>query len=162
APGSVWPTKRWPAVYWGKLIDKFAEEGYEVILIGSAQDSFLVEEISAHCSSGFLNGMGRFTLRQSAELIRRSQMLVSNDSAPTHMGVAVRSRVLTIFGPTVPAFGFYPYGEKDQVAQIEGLYCRPCSIHGTQKCPEGHFKCMLTLKPDMVFNIARKMLNECS
>ncbi|MEJ2636905.1 MAG: glycosyltransferase family 9 protein, partial [Calditrichia bacterium] len=39
APGSVWPTKRWPAVYWGKLIDKFAEEGYEVILIGSAQDS---------------------------------------------------------------------------------------------------------------------------
>ncbi|MEZ4766355.1 MAG: glycosyltransferase family 9 protein [Calditrichia bacterium] len=37
-------------------------------------------------------------------------MLITNDSAPMHMGVAVRTPVLAVFGPTVQKFGFYPVG----------------------------------------------------
>jgi len=160
APGSVWNTKRWPAAYWSELADQLDQLGFRVVLVGSKQDKFLSEEIRATAESELLNAMGEFTLRQSAELIRRAALLICNDSAPTHIGVAVRTPVLTIFGPTVPAFGFYPYGEKDRVAELSGLTCRPCSIHGGARCPLGHFDCMLKLSPETVFRIAREMLNE--
>lgn len=162
APGSVWNTKRWPAAYWSELADRLNQLGYRVVLVGSKQDKFLAEEIRATAKSELLNAMGEFTLRQSAELIRRAALLICNDSAPTHIGVAVRTPVLTIFGPTVPAFGFYPYGEKDRVAELSGLSCRPCSIHGGARCPLGHFDCMLKLSVESVFRIAREMLNENS
>ncbi len=160
APGSVWPTKRWPARYWGQLAARLLETGHQVVLIGSAQDRFLLPEIQSACQSSIPSALGELTLRQSAELIRRCQLLISNDSAPTHLGVAVRTPVLTIFGPTVPEFGFYPYGEKDRVVQLENLDCRPCAIHGGNRCPREHFHCMLHLKPEIVFQQAREILHE--
>ncbi len=164
APGSIWPTKRWPAAYWGKLIFHLYHQGWVPIIIGTRDDRFLLPEIQQNSQrSDILECMGQLTLRQSAELISRACLVISNDSAPTHLGVAMRVPVLTIFGPTVPSFGFYPYGESDRVAEISDLSCRPCGIHGGKKCPEKHFRCMRDLKPDQVFHIAQEMLYEhCS
>ncbi len=162
APASVWPTKRWPARYWGRLACQLLESGFQVALIGSKQDRFLLPQIRSICPEGLHSAMGELTLRQSAELIRRSQLLISNDSAPTHLGVAMRTPVLTIFGPTVPEFGFYPYGERDRVVQLENLDCRPCSIHGGKTCPREHFHCMIHLIPQIVFQQAKEILYENS
>ncbi len=160
APGSIWPTKRWPAQFWGALIDMLAKLGFSAILIGSKDDQYLVAEISRHTHHQPVNAMGIFTLRQSAEIIHRCDLLISNDSAPTHMGVAVGTPVLTLFGSTVPEFGFYPYGENNRVAGVSGLACRPCTDHGRKKCPEKHFRCMMDLRPEIVFDTVRQMLNE--
>ncbi len=161
APGSVWPTKRWPAEYWGTLADFLIEKKYQVVLIGGKKDEYLLDLIGSMMKNrGIKSAFGLFSLRQSAELIRRCRLLISNDSAPTHMGVAVKTPVLTIFGPTIPAFGFYPYGRFDRIAEKRDLNCRPCSIHGGNKCPRKHFRCMLELKPDLVFKIAMEMLSE--
>lgn len=160
APGSIWPTKRWPAEYWGKLIDKFMEKKVPTVLIGSQEDENLAPEIQKYAGSNTINAMGQFSIRKSAEIIRRASLLISNDSAPTHMGVAVKTPVLTLFGSTVPKFGFYPYGEKNRVAEVAGLECRPCTDHGKFKCPLKHFNCLRDLKPSQVYKIAREMLNE--
>ncbi|GAB4376320.1 MAG: glycosyltransferase family 9 protein [Calditrichia bacterium] len=160
APGSIWATKRWPATYWGKLANLLFEKGYAILIIGSKQDQFLLSEIERNSEVPLLNAMGVFTLRQSSELIGRSRLLITNDSAPTHMGVAMDVPVLTIFGPTVPRFGFYPYNSSSRVAEVSNLSCRPCSIHGGKKCPLNHFKCMKDLQPEMVFTIALEMLHE--
>lgn len=162
APGSIWYTKRWPSSYWQKFAELFLEKGFELILIGSVQDEFLFHEINHEKRTGIHNAMGLFSLRQTGEIIRRSRLLISNDSAPTHLGVAVRTPVLTIFGSTIPEFGFYPYGGNDLVIQVDSLSCRPCTDHGRNKCPQKHFKCMLDLTPNMVFKTAWKMLNENS
>ncbi len=161
APGSIWPTKRWPAAYWGKLILLLEKIGVRSIIIGSKDDRFLLKAIQESAEGHrILECMGYFTLRQTAELMSRACLVVSNDSAPTHLGVAMRVPVLTIFGPTVPRFGFYPYGENDRIAEITGLSCRPCGIHGGRKCPEKHFKCMRDLHPERVFKIAQEMIYE--
>ncbi|HMK38279.1 MAG TPA: glycosyltransferase family 9 protein, partial [Bacteroidota bacterium] len=68
--------------------------------------------------------------------------LVSNDSAPVHMAVAMRIPVVAIFGPTLPLFGFAPLGLRDRVVETAGLKCRPCSVHGGRRCPTGTFDCM--------------------
>jgi heptosyltransferase-2 len=97
------------------------------------------------------------TLRQSAALLDRCELLVSNDSAPTHLGVATKCRVLTIFGPTVPRFGFAPYGAGHEVIE-KNLPCRPCSVHGSQECPLGTHACMLEISVDEVVARVLSML----
>ena len=75
-----------------------------------------------------------------------------------HIAVAMRTPVVAIFGSTIPEFGFYPYGEKDKIVQVENLYCRPCGIHGRKKCPEGHFKCMKLIETEKVYSAVKSVI----
>jgi heptosyltransferase-2 len=153
APGSVWNTKRWPEEYFAELVRLLRKNGHPVALIGGPADASLCEEIRRSAGhDGVLSAAGALTLLQSAELIRRAAILVSNDSAPMHLAVAVRTPVVAIFGATVPEFGFAPLGEHDQVLGIDGLSCRPCSIHGGDTCPIKTFDCMQRITARMVFD----------
>ncbi|MGA9408275.1 MAG: lipopolysaccharide heptosyltransferase II [Bacteroidota bacterium] len=152
APGSVWNTKRWLSERFAALVKKISDAGMKVILVGGKEDENLCGNIAgvARGREVYISA-GRFSILQSAELLRRCAALVSNDSAPMHIAVAMRTPVVAVFGATVPSFGFAPYGEKDVVVQIEGLPCRPCSIHGGNKCPIGTFDCMVKISAEMVF-----------
>ena len=88
-----------------------------------------------------------------AELTKRASLVVSNDSAPIHITSAFpNTRILGIFGPTVREFGFFPWSKNSKVFEINGLYCRPCAIHGGNSCPEKHFRCMREITPDLIEN----------
>jgi heptosyltransferase-2 len=66
-----------------------------------------------------------------------------------HMATGVGTPVVALFGPTVEAFGFFPYRARATV--LEGdLPCRPCSAMGTARCPLGHHRCLVDLLPDAV------------
>jgi heptosyltransferase-2 len=66
---------------------------------------------------------------------------------------------LTIFGPTVPEFGFGPLAERHAVAGLDGLSCRPCHRHGPQRCPLGHWRCMRELGPEYIATLLTEVLN---
>jgi heptosyltransferase-2 len=142
APGSVWETKKWLKNGFAELCQLIAIEfDSPVFLIGGQADRELCDWIAAHSPANVYNTAGQFTLRQSAALLSRCQVLVTNDSAPLHLGVAVQIPVIALFGPTVPAFGFYPYGPNHLVIE-KSVACRPCGIHGGKRCPTGTFLCM--------------------
>ncbi len=149
APGSVWATKRWPAGYFRTLMSRLVDEGFGVGLIGGEADRELCQRIVAGLEDRVLNACGQLSLRQSAELMRRCRVLVSNDSAPQHLATAVGTPVIAIFGSTVPAFGFYPYGANNTIVEHE-LSCRPCGIHGRNRCPIGTFECMRAILPERI------------
>lgn len=158
APGSVWATKRWPADRFAQLARALiAEHNAVVFLVGGKSDAELCAGIEAQAGAHCLNLAGRLSLRQSAALLDRCAVLVSNDSAPTHLGVATRCRVLTIFGPTVPAFGFAPFGAGHAVLE-KNLSCRPCSSHGSRRCPLGTHACMLEISVEEVLGRVKEML----
>lgn len=158
APGSVWATKRWPADRFAQLARALiAEHNAVVFLVGGKNDAALCAAIEAQAGAHCLNLAGRLSLRQSAALLDRCAVLVSNDSAPTHLGVATRCRVLTIFGPTVPAFGFAPFGAGHAVIE-KNLSCRPCSAHGGRRCPIGTHACMLEISVEEVLMRVDEML----
>jgi heptosyltransferase-2 len=160
APGSVWNTKRWPKEHFIALGRMLLAEGFSLALIGGTDDRQLCFEIESSLESGqVLNAAGSLTLLQSAELIRRCKAIVSNDSAPTHMAVAMRTPVVAIYGATVPEFGFAPQGEHDVVLETQGLSCRPCSIHGGEACPIKTFVCMRNISADMVFEKIQSVTN---
>ncbi len=151
APGSVWNTKRWPEENFVKLVRLLRDAGRTIALVGGPADGPLCTRVRERAGEKrVINAAGSLTLLQSAELIRRARVLVSNDSAPMHLGVAVRTPVVAIFGATVPEFGFAPAGEFDQVLETPGLSCRPCSIHGGDTCPVKTFDCMVRITPSMV------------
>ena len=149
APGSIWPTKCWPENKFIELIQKLPND-YKVVLIGSKDDKKLCLRIEGKFDKNVYSTAGLLKLRQSAELIGRCRLIICNDSAPTHIAVAMKTKVITIFGPTIPAFGFYPIGQDDVAIEHKNLYCRPCGIHGGHKCPEKHFRCMKEISADLV------------
>jgi len=146
APGSVWATKRWP--FYAELAREISARAH-VVVIGSPDDAPLADAIAA-VGDGVINAVGALTLLGSAELIRRCNLLVTNDSAPQHLASAVDTPTITIFGPTVPAFGFGPLARASTTVGHESLNCRPCDKHGPQRCPLGHWRCMRELTPSDV------------
>ncbi len=161
APGSVWATKRWLKERFAQLSNLLTIDGYAIALIGGAEDFELCEEVKKMSNSDrVFNFCGKLSLLQSAELIRRCLLLITNDSAPMHIAVGMRTPVVAIFGSTVPEFGFYPYGDKDKIVQVENLYCKPCGIHGKRICPEGHFKCMRLIEAEMVYREVKNLIQE--
>ena len=156
APGSAWGTKRWP--YFPALAKRLAED-YRIAIIGSKADSALAAEIANEVPPDrVIDGVG-LPLLASAELIGRARTIVTNDSAPQHLASAMGTPTLTIFGPTVPEFGFGPLAERHVVAGHESLSCRPCDRHGPQRCPLGHWRCMRELTPDYVSSLLTEVLN---
>ncbi len=88
------------------------------------------------------NGCGRYSLHQSASLLRQAQLVVSHDTGLMHIAAAFQKEIFSVWGNTVPAFGMYPYKTDFRVLEVPGLPCRPCSKIGFAQCPQGHFKCM--------------------
>ena len=152
APGSIWGSKRWP--YYGELAEQLAARA-AIVAVGGPEDAALGEQVVKAAAVGrgrwrAVNACGTLSLRQSAEVIRRARVLVTNDSAPLHLGQAVETPTVAIFGSTVPAFGFGPRGPRDRVVEIAGLACRPCSAHGPPTCPLAHHRCMRDIAVDRV------------
>ena len=160
APGSVWPTKRWPKESFAQLCGQFLKDGKTVVLVGGKDDRNLCEEIAYTGESNVVNLAGLLTLRQSAELLQRCRVVVTNDSAPMHLAAAVGTPTVAIFGPTIPGFGFYPYRSNSKVVE-KALSCRPCGIHGGNKCPIGTHECMVEISAAEVMKAAIEvMINE--
>ncbi len=156
APGSVWGTKRWPSRYYGDLAKSLlASTQARFIILGSKEEIPAAEELELRATElgeykdRLLNLAGKTNLDDMRAIFPLLSLLISNDSSPLHYASAFRTPTLAIFGATVPALGFGPLAPRSHVAQIE-LGCRPCSAHGPQSCPLGHFRCMLDQSPDGV------------
>jgi heptosyltransferase-2 len=149
APGSVWPTKRWPEVYFREFCESVSIKGFHVVLIGSQEDHDLCNRIIGE-SKNIINTAGIFNLRETFYLLKQCSGILTNDSAPLHLGLAANIHVFSLFGPTVPAFGFAPFGPKAKIFENLDLACRPCAIHGSKKCPIKTFDCMREVSPSQV------------
>lgn len=150
APGSAWGTKRWP--HFAELAALLAPAA-EIAVIGDDSDRAVADDIvcSVRDRGGrVFDGTGRLSLLASAELVGRATALVANDSLPLHLGSAMGTRTIALFGPTVPEFGFGPLASGSNVLGRSALACRPCDRHGPARCPLTHWKCMRELTPAIV------------
>jgi len=152
APGSVRMTKRWPEERVVQLIRQLADSDISIILIGSPGEKALCDRIEKKSSDAqILNLAGVTSLLEAAAVIKSCDLLVCNDSGTMHMANAVQTDVFAFFGPTVAWLGFSPFRAGDKIFQVD-LDCRPCSTHGGEACPRGHFRCMLDISVDKVLD----------
>jgi heptosyltransferase-2 len=159
APGSVWETKKYPTNYFKQVIEHFVKNGYQIVLVGGAEDRTLCENLKDDKEETVNIAAGDFSFVETIELLKSSVLLICNDSAPTHLGMCADIPVLTIYCSTVPGFGFYPYNGGSDFISFDELNCKPCGIHGFNSCPINNFYCAELLDPKMVIEKAEKLLS---
>jgi heptosyltransferase II len=145
--GSVWATKRWLPEGFAAVADAAAQNwNARVVFLGGAKDETLMQQILPKMKTKPLNWVGKTSLRELIAVIARCQAFLTNDSGPMHIAVACGVPTIAIFGPTTRELGFFPYGNGHTVIE-KNLPCRPCGLHGANKCPLGHFECMKSITP---------------
>jgi heptosyltransferase-2 len=150
APGAAHATKRWPVEYWVELVGRVTKTGADVAILGGPDDAEAASAIASAAGANVGTLAGALGLQETGAVIRRSEVLISGDTGVMHMATGVGTPVVALFGPTVRQFGFFPYRSPSSVVELD-LPCRPCSAHGTRRCPLGHHHCMRQLVPDLVF-----------
>ena len=157
APGARWATKRWPVERFAAVAQELARENQAaVVILGGPDEAQLARTLCDKLDVPVVNGAGTLSLMNSAALLSRCRLLISNDSGLMHMATALRVPVVAIFGPTVQEFGFYPFQARAEVVS-ESLSCRPCSTKGSRYCPRGHHACMQDIPSARVVGAARTM-----
>ena len=165
APGARHATKRWSPERFAASAARTADAAgcRGIVLIGGGDAKGEVRETIQHLSAlgtdlQIVDLCGECDWEQTARTIADAEILLTNDSVAGHLAAAVGTPVVSIFGSTVPAFGFVPHADAVEVVEVEGLSCRPCTRIGRHICPEGHFRCMKEIDATHVSDAAEKLL----
>lgn len=124
-----------------KKIDK------PIILLGGKEDVARAQTIEASVGKHIYNACGKYNLNQSASLVKQASKIITHDTGLMHIAAAFKKEIISVWGNTVPAFGFTPYlpSPTSKIVEVKNLSCRPCSKIGYDKCPKGHFNCMMKI-----------------
>ena len=147
--GGSYYTKKFPVEKW---IEFCKVVPYPVILIGGPDDREEGRLIAELDPVKIYNSCGKFNLNESAHLVQRARVVVSNDTGLMHVAAAFQKPVISLWGNTSPGMGMFPYyggnnlksrvNPKSVIIENKKLYCHPCSKLGYANCPRRHFKCM--------------------
>lgn len=159
SPCSRWFTKQLPLEKSAEIVKKLLFNGYNVALIGGESDTDYCNEVENILKDDSLvNLCGKTSPLESYEVMTQSKALITVDSAAQHLGSASGIPIVLIYGSTDISFGFYPLTSKYIIAEIDSLECRPCTDHGRDKCPLGHFKCMIDLSAEKIVSLMEEMI----
>lgn len=147
--GGSFFTKKFPVAKWQEFI-KIST--YPLVLLGGPEDREAGAEIAKVGHGKVYNACGKFSLLESADLVRRSRVVISNDTGLMHIAAAFQKPIISLWGNTASDMGMFPYYGQNNlktqpsplsvIMENKGLSCHPCSKLGYDQCPKGHFKCM--------------------
>ena len=142
-------TKEYPGEQFKRLAALLESEGRPIWRIGPPEEG----------AGGRQEGpILRLPLGPLKALLARAAVVVASDSGPMHLASALGVPVVALFGSSVPGFGFTPTGDQDRILQVEDLPCRPCGVHGKDRCWLGHWRCLRDLAPERVAGEVRDVL----
>ena len=146
-PGASVPTKQWTAEGFARV-----GRGWDgpVLVLGGPGEEATCDAVAREvpgaevvCESGFDRTFGA---------LARTEVCVSGDTGLMHLAAACGATVVGLFGPTHPDDGFWVH--RGEVVQ-RVLGCRPCSLHGRERCPLRHHRCMAIDPATVVAAVAR-------
>jgi len=142
APGAAWPTKRWPLSHFMQVARAWSADDGELVWLGGPADG---DALHAAAKSTGGRVVVADDLQISLETLATAGLALANDSGAAHLAAAVGTPVAVLYGPTLSAFGYRPWGRH---AVLEtALDCRPCSVYGSNRCPLGHHRCLTEIPP---------------
>ncbi len=128
-PGASWPAKHWPLERFIELGFWLKRAGVRPLYLFGPKEADLIQEFEAHMDKDWLL-INRPNIRGLMAFIEGADALVANDSGPMHVGPAVGTPTLGLFGPGEPEIWF-PYGKPHDLAYSE-IGCSHC---GLDDCP---------------------------
>lgn len=162
-PGGNWPLKRWPEENFAHLADALTRKyRAKIVISGAAKDLKLAKTIAAFMEKEAAISCGQTTLKQLGGILKRANLVISNDSGPLHIALAVKSRqdernsiltsgnakVIALFGPTSPKVTG-PLGKGRCIILHKDVGCSiPCY---NLSCPDN--RCMKAITVEDVLNV---------
>lgn len=142
--GATYATKALPPEQVVRVLDGFP---HPVVVLGGPGDGNAGNYIAQHSNARVTNACGKFSIQQSASLVRQARKVLANDTGLMHIAAAFKKEIVSVWGSTVPQFGMTPYlpdtFDPPSIFEVQDLSCRPCSKLGYKKCPKKHFNCMM-------------------
>jgi ADP-heptose:LPS heptosyltransferase len=165
AIGATHYTKRFPT---HKLIELCEQINHPIVLIGGKEDAETGAEIASTNQIKIYNACGKFNISESADIVKRAKVLVSNDTGMLYIACALKRPVVALWGGTSPKLAVEPYygsnftnanANKPFSANVVlNLWCQPCSKYGGKTCPLGHFNCMEKIEINTIKQLVQQWL----
>lgn len=155
-PGAQYgAAKCWRPEYFAELADRFIHElDATVLLSGAPKERPILESIKRCMRHAALDLSNKgITLGSLKEIVRRCDLMVTNDTGPRHIAAALDVPVVTVFGPTHPEWTEI-YFDKERKVAVK-VFCGPCQ---KKVCPLDH-RCMTRVTPAMVFEASMGLLH---
>lgn len=155
-PFTTRPQKHWIEPYWPQLIEQLAAMGRgPCVIFGGPGDREAAARIAAATQAPLLNLAGETRLGELPAWLAQAALVIGVDTGLTHIGIAVGTPTLALFGSTCP----YTRLGSDDEARLRVLYdalpCAPCRRHPS--C-DGRFDCLRGITPARVAAAAAELL----
>jgi len=154
-PGAQYgEAKCWLPEHFAALADRLIEDlGATVLLSGAPRERRILDAVKRHMKRAAVDLPAHgLTLGALKEVVRRCDLIITNDTGPRHIAAAFGVPVVTVFGPTDPRWTEIEFAHERKVAVK--VFCGPCQ---KKRCPLDH-RCMTRISPAMVFEAATALL----
>lgn len=151
-PGAGDSAKVWPEENFISLINKLAAGQKIKILVTESKGDSHAAAIVAGVNNGRVIAVENISVIKMAAIFKRCKCVISGDTGPMHLAVAVGTKVVAIFGPTDDR-RFGPYGKGHIVVRNE-LACSPCG--GGSRCAER--ECMDSIDAEQVLDAVEEII----
>lgn len=124
--------RRWPGDRFAALADRLVRDaGALVVFTGTDDERRLVATCRSRMTEASVDACGLFDIVELVEFLYRVDLLVTNDTAPAHLGSALGVNLIGIYGPNTPTL----YGPLHPEAHVfyAGLACSPCITNTNAK-----------------------------
>lgn len=149
--GSKFETKHWPAGHYRELAAGIVRDlGANVFLLGGVREEALNRSIAAGAPPGVFNTGNDHALPDFAGFVSLMDVVVTSDTLAMHLAIALRKKVVALFGPTCPQeIDLYDRGVK----LFSGAACAPCY---KRTCPDA--VCLKDIRPGRVLEEVGRLL----
>lgn len=152
--------RRWPRNYFIDLIKEIqnTHKNVYIYLIGNKAEEQYVNSIYENSNQkNIINTAGKLKLNELIELMRKANLIITNDTGPLHLSLALKLKVVGLFGPCSPS----QYGQMETcIAIYNNVYCSPCVHEFIQPPCGGDNQCMKSISVHNVVSAINKHLNE--
>lgn len=157
-PGGAFGTSKcWPAERFAQTADCLIETYNAKVVISVAPNKFehkIAAEICAKSKNDLYNlAQSPLTLGQLKALYSKASMVITNDTGPRHIAIALGCRVVTLFGPNDPAWT--ETGCPDEIEIVGDAECAPCA---KPKCFQKEHTCMLSITVDSLIDAVEELM----
>jgi len=164
--GSLSLERRWPRERFAELARRLVlEDNARVALIGAPSERAWTAEVVALAGelpeARLADLSGRLSIGGLHALLESAEAFVSNDSGPMHLGAALGTPTIGLFGPETPVM-YHPLGERATVL-YDPPACSPCiNVHDNKfaVCWRGRPECLMNLSVELVLGRVRTELSE--
>ncbi len=162
--GATYFTKRFPIHKTIALCNKI---NHPIILLGGKEDAENGSIIANEDSVKIYNACGKFNISESADIVRKAKLVISNDTGMQYIACAFNRPLIALWGGTTPCLDVAPYYGNNFMSQqqkpifenvVLNLRCQPCSKYGLKNCPKEHFDCMEKIDVDALVPLVKQWL----